>query len=112
MNDGQDSNSPRRGYSEEDSIGVVQTTTVSEDDDLMAIGIEIEPGETTPAMGVPINPEFGVPQEGQPLSDEEIARIGEKVAQSVRDLVWDRIDHILTHAITEAVKQEFTKFKE
>ncbi|MEW5735066.1 MAG: hypothetical protein AB1921_09440 [Thermodesulfobacteriota bacterium] len=87
-------------------------TTVAEDDDLMAIGIEIEPGETTPAMGVPISPEFGVTSGQTQLSDEEIAKIGQKVAQSVRDLVWDRIDHILTHAITEAVKQEFNKFKE
>lgn len=77
----------------------------NEPDSLMgAIGIELEPdSQGEPVLGAALD------DTSVGLDETDIDRICENVAESVRMLVWDRIDHILTHAIKEAVEAEIRK---
>jgi len=82
---------------------------MSENDDL-TIGIEIMPGEATPARGI-IIPQDSIPMEGAAgLSSEDVARISAETAASVREMIMERIEHIISHAVTEAVEAQLKQY--
>lgn len=82
---------------------------MSDSDDL-TIGIEIMPGETTPARGISLPPD-PIPFSDVPgITDEDVARISADVAENVREMVMERIEHIIRHAVTEAVEAQLKKF--
>ena len=82
---------------------------MTENDDL-TIGIEIVPGDTTPARGISLPPD-PVPFSGASvLTDEDVARISAEVAENVREMVMERIEHIIKHAIMETVEAQLKKF--
>jgi hypothetical protein len=74
-----------------------------DDPDLLmgAIGIELDDSHAAPGL------DSGLPVGGlASLTDADIAIITENVVSTVKELVWERMDHILSHAITQAVEME------
>ncbi|MDI6796484.1 MAG: hypothetical protein QMD09_06050, partial [Desulfatibacillaceae bacterium] len=66
-----------------------------------AIGIELDDSGPAPLA------EAGLPAGGAgSITDEDIALITQNVVRTVKELVWERMDHILSHAITQAVEME------
>ncbi len=81
---------------------------MSADEDL-TIGIEIVPGENTPARGISLPPDAIPMSDAASLSSEDVARIAAETAANVREMIMERIDHIVNHAVTEAVEAQLKK---
>lgn len=80
------------------------------DSDDLTIGIEIMPGDTTPARGVSLPPDPIQMGGATCLTADDVARISAEVATNVREMIMERIEHIINHAVTEAVEVQLAKY--